>query len=84
MCCRGLSLRGVAEVLRGMGFRASYEAVGGWFHRAGEFFPLASRRGRGYVAVDESFIRRLAEKAYLWAARGIGECIRFLERLKSS
>jgi len=72
MYCRGLSLRRVSEILREIGFRASYEAVRRWFLKAGESFPLTTRRRRGYLAVDERVIHSLAKKAYLWAAREIG------------
>jgi len=70
--CKGLSLRGVAEVLHEIGFKTSYEAVRKWLSRAGEFFPLVDRHRMGHVAVDETVIRPLAKKAYLWAAREIG------------
>ncbi|MEM0481424.1 MAG: hypothetical protein QXM16_00835 [Nitrososphaerota archaeon] len=82
---RGLSLRGVAEVLGELGFRVSHQSVRGWFLRAGEAFSLVDRRRRGPIV-----IRNLVRRAYLWAARevmavqvsrgrGIAECIRFLE-----
>jgi len=47
------------------------------FLKAGEFLPLAIRRRRGYVAVDERAVRSLAGRAYLWVAREIvtGEVI---------
>ncbi|MEM0500111.1 MAG: transposase, partial [Candidatus Korarchaeota archaeon] len=92
---RGLSLRRVAGILCELGFQVSHESVRDWFHRAGEAFSLVDRRRRGPIAVDETVIRNLVRRAYLWAARevgtgevmavqvsrgrGIAECIRFLE-----
>ncbi|MEM3095802.1 MAG: DDE-type integrase/transposase/recombinase, partial [Nitrososphaerota archaeon] len=89
----GLSLRRVAGILGELGFQVSHESVRDWFNRAGEVFSSIARRGP--IAVDETVIRNLVRRAYLWAARevgtgevmvvqvsrgrGIDECIRFLE-----
>ncbi|MEM4315418.1 MAG: hypothetical protein QXT66_03650, partial [Nitrososphaerota archaeon] len=74
------------------------ESVRDWFQRAGEAFSLVDRRRRGPIAVDETVIRNLVRRAYLWAARevgtgevmsvqvsrgrGIGECLRFMEMVR--
>ncbi|MGC8934825.1 MAG: hypothetical protein ACP5LN_06705 [Thermoproteota archaeon] len=58
------------------------------------------KKKRGFIAADETVVFNLAKKAYLWAARevktgeivalqvtrgrGIGECLRFLEKVKES
>ncbi|MEM0482883.1 MAG: transposase [Nitrososphaerota archaeon] len=76
MYVEGLSLRRVAEVLGELGFRVSHESVRRWFLRAGEAFSLVDRRRRGPIAVDETVIRNLVRRAYLWAAREVGRGIR--------
>ncbi|MEM2515239.1 MAG: transposase, partial [Candidatus Caldarchaeum sp.] len=72
MYVEGLSLRGVAEVLGELGFRVSHGSVRRWFLRAGEAFSSIPRRRRGPIAVDETVIRNLVRRAYLWAAREVG------------
>jgi transposase-like protein len=71
LCCGGLFLRKVSEILRDIGFRASYADVRNWFLKAGGFLPLTVRCWRGYVAVDETVIHSLARRTYLWTAREI-------------
>jgi len=94
----GLSLRQVAVFLGGMGFSVSRESVRRWFLKAGEVLSGGGVGRRGFIAVDETVIFNLSGRAYLWAARevrsgevvavqvsrgrGLGECLRFLEKVK--
>ena len=96
----GLSLRQVAALLGGMGFSVSRESVRRWFLKAGEMLSRNRVGRRGFIAADETVIYDLAGKAYLWAARevrsgevvavqvtrgrGVGECLRFLERVREA
>ncbi|MEM2237422.1 MAG: transposase [Candidatus Caldarchaeum sp.] len=68
----GLSLRRVAGILCELGFQVSHESVRDWFQRAGEAFSLVDRRRLGPIAVDETVIRNLVRRAYVWAAREVG------------
>ncbi|MEM2238145.1 MAG: hypothetical protein QXR26_04425 [Candidatus Caldarchaeum sp.] len=54
----GLSLRKVAGILGGLGFKVSHGSVRDWFNRAGEAFSSIARRGP--IAVDETVIHNLA------------------------
>jgi len=93
----GLSLRQVVAFLRDMGFCVSRESVRRWFLKAGEILSRDGV-GRRFIAVDETVVFNLSGRAYLWAARevrsgdvvavqvsrgrGLGECLRFLEKVK--
>jgi transposase-like protein len=66
--------------------------------KAGELLLNIKIKKRGFIAADETIIFNFAKKAYLWAARevkssevialqvtrgrGVGECLKFLEKLK--
>ena len=96
----GLSLAQVKEFLEGLGYKVSREAIRQWYLEAGELLLNIEIKNRGFIAADETVIFNFAKKAYLWAARevksgevialqvtrgrGIGECLRFLEKLKKS
>lgn len=61
---------------------------------------IHSRRKRGFIALDETFIYDLSKRVYLWAARevktkeviavkvskggGLGEFMRFLETVRDA
>ena len=95
-----MCLRQVAAFLGGMGYRVSRESVRRWFLKAGELFSRNRVGRRGFIVADETVIYDLAGKAYLWAARevrsgevvavqvtkgrGVGECLRFLERVRGA
>ena len=96
----GLSLAQVKEFLEGLGYKVRREAIRQWYLEAGELLLNIEIKKRGFIAADETVIFNLTKKAYLWVARevksgevialqvtrgrGIGECLRFLEKLKES
>ena len=40
----GLSFRDVSKLLRAMGFKVPYEAVGNWYHRSEDIFNVERKR----------------------------------------
>jgi len=96
----GLSFRRAADVVRGLGYGVSHEAVRDWFHTAGRLLSTIAKRRRGFIAADETVVWNLVRRAYVWAAReirtgdvvavqvsrgrGIGDCLRFMEIVRGS
>jgi len=82
----GLSLAQVKEFLKEKGYKISREAIRKWFLKAGEIISNIKKikKKRGFIAADETIVFNLKKKAYLWAARGIGECLIFLEKVKEA
>jgi len=69
---KGLSLRGVSNFLKEIGYKVSHESIRKWFLKAGELLSNNKiKKKRGFIAADETIIFNLTKKAYLWAAREI-------------
>ena len=66
---QGLSLRRVCEVLGelGDGWRFSYEALRRWYLKAGMLLPRGRRRRRA-IALDETVVKVVGAKNWLWSA----------------
>ncbi len=93
----GLSLEGVRKLLEEMAYRVSKESTRRWFLKAGELFSENRTGRRSLIAVDEMVVYDLVEKPIYgllekWGGysntdcqgRGVGECLRFLEKVREA